>query len=77
MPSRGTTAFYRQLGIDGAVARDREEYVRLAVELANDPARRDELAAAITDHAGNLFGRAEPIAELEEYFAASVSETAD
>ncbi len=43
----GTTAFYRLMGIDGCVAQSADEYVSLAVSLANDAKKNQAMRAAI------------------------------
>jgi predicted O-linked N-acetylglucosamine transferase (SPINDLY family) len=54
LPGRFTLALYREMGIDGAVARSPEEYVELALGIARS---RDELARRIEKRHPVLFER--------------------
>jgi len=69
---RVTLALYRQLGIDDAVARDADDYVRIAVRLGRDAAERARLSALIGARSGALFDTAEPAVELARFFVAAV-----
>jgi predicted O-linked N-acetylglucosamine transferase (SPINDLY family) len=67
MRGRVTLGAYRQMGIDGPVATSPDEYVRLAVELANDRDARDRLGAQIRAASHQLFEDDLAIAEIETY----------
>lgn len=54
LPGRFTLGLYREMGIDGAVARSPQEYVELALAVANS---REELAAKIERRNSVLFDR--------------------
>jgi protein O-GlcNAc transferase len=54
LPGRFTLGLYREMGIEGAVARSPEEYVELALRIAGS---RDELSAAILGKKDVLFER--------------------
>jgi predicted O-linked N-acetylglucosamine transferase (SPINDLY family) len=54
LPGRFTLGLYREMGIEGAVARSPEEYVELALRIAES---RDQLSAAILGKKGVLFDR--------------------
>lgn len=47
--SRQTHAFLHQIGLPELSARDANDYVRIAVELANDPARLTDLRSGLRD----------------------------
>ena len=54
LPGRFTLGLYREMGIEGAVARSPEEYVELALRIAGS---RGELSAAILGKKDVLFER--------------------
>jgi CRISPR-associated protein Csy1 len=55
MRGRQSAAMLRQLGLDELVAKDRDDYVRLAVELGKDAGRRRAIRATLGERAGGLF----------------------
>jgi protein O-GlcNAc transferase len=55
--SRQTFALLNQIGLPELAARDGEDYVRLAVALANDPARRAALRAGLRERMRGLAPR--------------------
>ena len=69
---RISLACYRQMGLTGPVAASAEEYVDLAVRLANDRDYRAEFSQGIERTKGALFDDALALAEFEEFFAAAV-----
>src|SRR5215204_5161777 len=74
MRGRVTLGAYRQMGIDDPIAATTEEYVRLAVELANDRGARDRLGAQIRAASGVLFEDDRAIVEIEAYLERAVAE---
>lgn len=54
LPGRFTLGLYREMGIEGAVARSPEEYVELALAIAGS---RDELSGKIESQSAVLFDR--------------------
>ncbi len=54
LPGRFTLGLYREMGIEGAVARSPEEYVELALRIAASP---DELSRKIESRSALLFDR--------------------
>jgi len=64
MRGRQSAAMLGLLGIGELVARDREDYVRIAARLAGDRAWREGVAARIRGGSGTLFDRPEPVAAL-------------
>jgi predicted O-linked N-acetylglucosamine transferase (SPINDLY family) len=73
MRSRVVQGAYRQMGIAGPIAASRDEYVRLAVELANDRGARDRLGDQIHAASGELFEDDRTVAEYEAYFERAVA----
>lgn len=67
MRGRQSQAMLRMLGLEELVARDRDDYVRIAVETARDPGRRSDLANRMAGRSGELFGQRRPLAALEEF----------
>jgi protein O-GlcNAc transferase len=65
MRGRQSAAMLAMAGVPQLVARDEEEYVRLAVEVARDGERNASLREAIRAGREALFERREPIAALE------------
>ncbi len=61
MRGRQTAAMLGMVGLDELVAPRREEYVRVAVEVAQDGARNARLREAIAAQRGALFDRKEPV----------------
>jgi predicted O-linked N-acetylglucosamine transferase (SPINDLY family) len=45
LPGRYTLGLYREMGLEGAIARSPEEYVDIALRLARDEAYREEISA--------------------------------
>ncbi|MEO5373466.1 MAG: tetratricopeptide repeat protein [Alphaproteobacteria bacterium] len=67
MRGRVTHGFYKVMGIMDCVATDAEDYVRLALRLAHDPAWRAEMTARILAANGVLFDNMEPVRALEAF----------
>jgi predicted O-linked N-acetylglucosamine transferase (SPINDLY family) len=74
--SRQTQAYYRQMGIDGPVARSPEQYVELALRLAQDAAWRECLRAELLARAGVLYENDAAVRELESFLGAAVAAAA-
>lgn len=55
MRGRVTSGCYQQMGIPDLIAKDTEDYVRIATRLGQDKAWREEMSAMIKDKAGALF----------------------
>ncbi|HET9484762.1 MAG TPA: hypothetical protein VFO79_12455, partial [Xanthomonadales bacterium] len=71
MRSRHTCAILQRLGLEELVARDVDDYVRLALELGRDRARRARIAAAIAQRKACLY-RDEAVVEAMNAFLGSV-----
>jgi predicted O-linked N-acetylglucosamine transferase (SPINDLY family) len=69
MRGRQSAGMLRALGRTDLIARDGADYVRLALEIAHDPSRRQDLREAILAAQGRLFGDSAPIRRLEDFFA--------
>ena len=63
-----TAALYAIMGVDGLVAATVDEYVDLAVSLANDPAKRAAASAAVTAGAAKLYEVDAAVREVEGFF---------
>jgi len=63
MRGRVTYALYHRMGVTDCIARDRDHYVELALQLAADPVRRAEIAGRLQAAVSSVF---EPKAFSEE-----------
>lgn len=72
MKSRITTAAYKQMGLGKLVTHSRDEYVSLAVRLANDSAYRHAFSDQIARHNDVLFSNTQAVRELEAFFSESL-----
>ena len=71
MRSRHSAAFLTVLGMADLIARDEDDYVRIAVRLGLEPAYRRERRTFIREHAdGALFGQTACVRALEDAFVA-------
>lgn len=68
MRGRQTAAMLRLMGLEELIAADAQDYVRIALEIARDPARNAALREAIAARRAVLFDRPEPL----EAFAAAL-----
>jgi len=73
---RHTAGMYRRLQIDEAVARDADDYVRIAVSLGREPERRKALSDTIRERADALFEDAQAVREFERFFREALSRSA-
>jgi predicted O-linked N-acetylglucosamine transferase (SPINDLY family) len=73
MRGRVTYACYRQMGVADCVAESDEEYVRLALRLANDREWHAEVTERIRAHQHELFEDEAAVRELEGFFERSVA----
>lgn len=71
MRGRQTAAMLRLMDLPGLVAGDREEYVRIALEVARDRDRNRALRGAIEERRGALFSRREPVAAFAQALLAA------
>ena len=70
---RHTAGMYRRMQIDDAVARDAEDYVRIAVSLGREPERRAALRARIGERSRELFEDSRVVREFERFFREACS----
>jgi predicted O-linked N-acetylglucosamine transferase (SPINDLY family) len=70
---RQTYGCYRRMGVLDCVAADAQEYVRIAVRLATEPAWREQVRARIRANNQVLFEDVTVVRELEEFFRQAVA----
>jgi predicted O-linked N-acetylglucosamine transferase (SPINDLY family) len=61
MRGRQSAAMLRIVGVPELVARDRDDYLRIASRLVDDPAWRTGLSARIREGRSRLFDTPEPV----------------
>jgi protein O-GlcNAc transferase len=66
MRGRQSMAMLEQTGLPELVAKDDDDYVRIAARLADDCAWRETLAARIRENRGRVFDDAAPVAALAD-----------
>ncbi|HEX2390827.1 MAG TPA: tetratricopeptide repeat protein [Casimicrobiaceae bacterium] len=66
MRGRQSAAMLRQVGAEGLIAADADDYIAIASRLANDSAWRERVARTIGDGLGALFDREEPVRAFGE-----------
>ena len=64
---RMTDGLYRQMGLSDCVADSLEEYVRLAVALGADPARREVIRQQILERNAVLYGNLDAVREFADF----------
>lgn len=75
--NRGTSGLYRRMGLLDCIAENEEDYVRRAVEIATNPARRASLKAEILAGNSVLFGQQEGIRQASEFLLRAWREKSD
>lgn len=73
MRGRITAGCYQKMGLLDCVARDRDDYVRIALSLGCDPAFRARIRAAILAQNSILYDNPGFVRELEEFFPRAVA----
>ncbi len=76
MRQRHTAALLRLVGVDETIARDRDDYVALALRLARDRAWRAALQARIAQGLGALWEREDAVRALEGVLEAAIADRA-
>lgn len=76
MRGRVTLGCYREMGIDDLIVASAEDYVRLALRLANDRDFRNAMSAKIKERSHVLYENRAVISELEDFFVAAVQAAA-
>ncbi len=71
MRARVTAGCYWQMGLTDLIAASAEDYVSLAMQLAEDPEFKNRMQNAIQANAHKLYEREEPVRELESFFGAA------
>ncbi|HVF36122.1 MAG TPA: tetratricopeptide repeat protein, partial [Candidatus Saccharimonadia bacterium] len=69
MRARHTSAMLRQLGLDQLVARDLDDYVRIAVGVGRDHALRQRLSATIRERKARLYRDDAVVAAMNDFLA--------
>jgi predicted O-linked N-acetylglucosamine transferase (SPINDLY family) len=72
--ARQTSAMLKLAGAPELIARDNDAYVRIAVELAVDEARRADLGRQLRANADALFENLEGVRGLERFLIESISQ---
>jgi predicted O-linked N-acetylglucosamine transferase (SPINDLY family) len=72
MRGRHTIAHLKMMGIEELIASSVDDYVELAVKLAQDPAYRHQIAAKIAANKHKLYRDPAPIRALEDFILARV-----
>lgn len=67
MRGRQSYAMLKAMGLDELIARDRNEYVAIALRLGNDDAWREEIRQRIAQNTGKVFENELPVKELEQF----------
>jgi predicted O-linked N-acetylglucosamine transferase (SPINDLY family) len=72
MRGRHAFAMLRMMGISRTVAADKDEYVRVAVQLARDPGLLAEMRSRVAERRGRLYRDSRFIEALEDFYAREV-----
>ena len=75
MRGRHTMAVLAMMGIGETIARDKDDYVALAVRLGRDAAWRRDMTAKVVDRRARLYGDAAPVRALEQLIESWVRTT--
>lgn len=67
MRGRQSYAMLKAMGLDELIARDKSDYVAIALHLGTDPAWRQEIQRHIAQNAGKIFENGAPVNELEQF----------
>ena len=68
MRGRVTAGMYKAMGIDDCIAHNIEQYIKIAIKLADDKQFRDEIKEKILKSKYILFENTEVIKEFEKFF---------
>jgi protein O-GlcNAc transferase len=72
MRGRHSLAILKMMGIEEAIASNKEEYVQLAIRLGRDAEYRQYISQLIAQNKHKLYGDLEPIRALEEFLLNAV-----
>jgi predicted O-linked N-acetylglucosamine transferase (SPINDLY family) len=67
--SRHTSSMYRHMGIEACIAKDPQDYVRIALRLGLDPIFRSEVLASIRERSHRLYENPQVVREFERIFS--------
>ena len=67
MRSRHTAAILNMMGIESAIAKNKDEYVEIAVRLGRDPDYRQDMARQIAGNKEKCYGDLQPVRALEDF----------
>lgn len=68
MRGRQSFGMLAAIGLTELIAHDKEEYVRIAIRLGRDREWREEISRRIKANTNRIFGKMEPIRDLERFF---------
>ncbi|MAX24451.1 MAG: hypothetical protein CMJ19_08095 [Phycisphaeraceae bacterium] len=74
LKSRITAAAYKQMGFESLIAKDADDYVRLAVRLATDHAFASAVRQRIGERSNILFTNSKSIDEWQNFFVQAVNQ---
>jgi predicted O-linked N-acetylglucosamine transferase (SPINDLY family) len=74
MRGRQSYAILTQLGVTDTIARDKEEYIDIAVRLGSDPAWRKQVAGRMAERESRLFSDTSSVVALEQFLTDAVRE---
>jgi predicted O-linked N-acetylglucosamine transferase (SPINDLY family) len=69
MRGRQSYGMLKAMGLDELVAKDAQDYVEIAVRLANDREWRNQMSQAILSQSGSIFEDETPIRALERFYS--------
>ena len=67
MRGRQSYAMLKAMGLDELIARDKKDYVAIALRLGTDAAWRKEIQQRIEQNIGKIFENESPVKELEQF----------
>jgi predicted O-linked N-acetylglucosamine transferase (SPINDLY family) len=76
MRGRQSYAILTQLGMGETIARDKQDYVEIAVRLGNDPAWRASIVERMKANHDKLYGDTQGLRALEDFYVQAVHEAA-
>jgi protein O-GlcNAc transferase len=68
MRGRQSYGMLTAMGIPELIARDTDDYIEIALRLGQDSAWREQISQRIKDSTHRIFGKTEPIRDLERFF---------
>jgi CRISPR-associated protein Csy1 len=74
MRGRQSAGMLRLVELPELIAAGEDDYVRIAVELAGDPERREFIRRAMRERADRIFEDRAPLAALRDFLQASVAD---